>query len=524
MSKVITSAQAAELVKDGDRVVMSGFIGMAHPQEVTYAIEDRFLNTGHPRDIDLVFPTNVGDGTDKLGMNHLAHEGLLRSIVGGHWNLVPALQKLVVDNKVQAWNLPIGTLAQLMREIAGNRPGVITKIGLNTFVDPRLQGGKMNDITKEDLVEVMTIDGEEYLRYKPFKKLNVGVIRGTYADLKGNMTMDKEAAILEALAMAEAVKNTGGIVIAQVEDIVENGTLNPKDVKVPGILVDYIVKGTPANHWQTYMDPYKPELSGQIKKPLAAMEKMPLNARKVISRRAAMELSKNAVVNLGIGIPEGIAKVANEENLPGMQMTVEAGNIGGVPSSGVGFGSATNPDCTIDSPAMFDFYDGGGLDQAFLGLAECDSNGNINVSRFGPKIAGCGGFINITQSTPVVVFCGTFTAKGLKQNIGDGRLEIVSEGQIKKFKKDVEQITFSAEFAKKAGQKVLYVTERAVFELRDGVFTLTEIAPGIDLQKDVLDQMDFAPAVAEDLKLMDERIFKDEPMNLLADQEAKAAA
>lgn len=515
MSKVITPAQAADLVKDGDRIVMSGFIGMCHPQEVTYAIEKRFLETGHPRDLDLLFPTNVGDGTDALGMNHLAHDGLLRSIVGGHWNLVPALQKLVTENKVQAWNLPIGTLAQLLREIAGNRPGVITKIGLNTFVDPRLQGGKMNDVTKDDLVELMVIDGEEYLRYKSFKKINVGVIRGTYADENGNMTMEKEAAFLEALAMAEAVKNTGGIVIAQVEDVVANGTLNPKDVKVPGILVDYIVKGTPANHWQSYLDPYKPEFSGQIKRPLDALEPMPLNARKVISRRAAMELTPNAIVNLGIGIPEGIANVANEEGLPGLKMTVEAGNIGGVPDSGVGFGACTNPECTIDSPAMFDFYDGGGLDQAFLGLAECDKTGNINVSRFGPRIAGCGGFINITQSTPVVVFCGTFTAGGLKEKIGDGKLEIVNEGRIKKFKDSVEQVTFSSEFAKKAGQKVLYVTERAVFELKDGVFTLVEIAPGVDLQKDILDQMEFKPAIAEDLKLMDERIFKDEPMGMV---------
>lgn len=516
MAKIISPEQAAELIQDGDRVVMSGFIGMCHPQEVTYAIEDRFLKTGHPRDIDLFFPTNVGDGTDKLGMNHLGHEGLLRSIVGGHWNLVPALQKLVVDNKVQAWNLPIGTLEQLLREIAARRPGVITKIGLNTFVDPRLEGGKMNDITKDDLVEVIEIGGEEYLRYKPFDNLNVGVIRGTYADENGNLTMSKEAAFLDALALAQAVKNKGGIVIAQVEDIVESGTLSPKDVKVPGILVDCIVKGTPDNSWQTYLDPYKPEFSGQIKKPLGALAPMPLNARKVVSRRAAMELSKNAVVNLGIGMPEGIANVANEEGLPGLKLTVEAGNIGGVPASGVGFGACTNPECTIDSPSMFDFYDGGGLDQAFLGLAECDSTGNINVSRFGPKIAGCGGFINITQSTPVVVFCGTFTAKGLKEKIGDGKLEILQEGQVKKFKKDVEQITFSSQFAQKADQKVLYVTERAVFELKDGVFTLTEIAPGVDLQKDILDQMEFTPAIDENLKLMDERIFKDEPMGLNA--------
>lgn len=521
MSKLKTMEEALKLIHDGDTVGVGGFIGMAHPQEISIGIEDSFLKTGHPRDLTIVFSAGIGDGTDALGMNHLGHEGLIKRIVAGHWNLVPKLQKLVVDEKCEGYNLPLGTISLLFREIAGHRPGVITKIGLHTFVDPELEGGKMNEKTRqaEDLVEHITIDGEDWLRYKSFP-INAAVLRGTYADEDGNIVMTKEAGFVDNLAIATAAKNNGGKVIVQVEKVVENGTLKPMDVKIPGILVDAVVIGKPENHWQTYLDPYRPEFSGECRIPTDDIEPMPLNARKVISRRSAMELLPGAVVNLGIGMPEGVANVANEEGLPSLQLTVEAGGVGGVPNSGVGFGSVTNPSALLDAPAMFDFYDGGGLDEAFLGLAECDAQGNINVSRFGPKIAGCGGFINITQTAPVVIFCGTFTAKGLKEKIGDGRLEIVQEGKIKKFKKNVEQITFSSEFAKETGQKVLYVTERAVFELRDGVFTLTEIAPGIDLQKDVLDQMEFTPAVAEDLKLMDERLFKDEIMGIKDDSKA----
>jgi propionate CoA-transferase len=518
VSKLITPQEAVKLIKDGDKIGVGGFIGMGHPQELSVAIEDAFLKEGHPKDLTLMFSAGIGDGTDKHGLNHLGHEGLVKRVVAGHWNLIPTFQKLVVDNKIEGYNLPLGTISLMFREIAGHRPGVITKIGLKTFVDPRIEGAKMNDMTRqaEDLVELVEIDGEEWLRYKSFP-LDVAILRGTYADEDGNITMEREAAFLDNLAIATAVKNSGGKVIVQVKEVVQNGTLNPMDVKIPGILVDAVVIGQPENHWQTYLDEYRPEFSGEVKIPTDAIEPMPLNARKVVCRRAAMELDPTAVINLGIGMPEGVANVANEEGLPGLKLTVEAGGIGGVPNSGVGFGSVTNPTCIIDEPAMFDFYDGGGLDQAYLGLAECDQYGNINVSRFGPRIAGCGGFINITQTAPVVVFCGTFTAKGLKEKIGNGKLEIVQEGAVKKFKKDVEQITFASEYAKQTGQKVLYVTERAVFELKDGVFTLTEIAPGIDLQKDVLDQMEFVPAIAQDLKLMDERLFKDEIMGIKAE-------
>lgn len=514
MSKIISLEQAVSMIKDGDKIGIGGFIGSGHPQEFSVGIEESFLKSGHPRDLTIMFSAGIGDGTDRLGLNKLGHEGLLKRIIGGHWGLIPKLQRLVFENKVEGYNLPLGTISLLFREIAGHRPGVITKVGLKTFVDPRLEGGKMNERSKEDLVELMHIDGEEWLRYKSFP-LNVALIRATYCDEDGNATMEKEAATLDSLSIAQAAKNSGGIVLLQVEKVVQNGTLDPRKVKIPGIYVDGIVVSRPENHWQTYEAPYNPALSGEVKVPVDSIAPMPLNPRKVVCRRAAMELDPKAIINLGIGMPEGIANVANEEGLPGLKLTVEAGGIGGVPMAGTAFGTCTNPDAIIDQPYQFDFYDGGGLDQAFLGLAECDKDGNINVSRFGPKIAGCGGFINITQTAPVVVYCGTFTASGLKESFADGKLTIVQEGKIKKFKENVEQITFSAQYAHEVGQKVMYVTERAVFELLEGKLTLTEIAPGVDLQKDILDQMEFMPAISENLKEMDACLFREEKMGLV---------
>lgn len=514
MSKIISLEQAVSMIPDGATVGIGGFIGSGHPQEFSVGIEESFLKSGHPRDLTIMFSAGIGDGTDRLGLNKLGHEGLLKRIIGGHWGLIPKLQRLVFENKVEGYNLPLGTISLLFREIAGHRPGVITKVGLKTFVDPRLEGGKMNERSKEDLVELMHIDGEEWLRYKSFP-LNVALIRATYCDEDGNATMEKEAATLDSLSIAQAAKNSGGIVLLQVEKVVQNGTLDPRKVKIPGIYVDGIVVSRPENHWQTYEAPYNPALSGEVKVPVDSIAPMPLNPRKVVCRRAAMELDPKAIINLGIGMPEGIANVANEEGLPGLKLTVEAGGIGGVPMAGTAFGTCTNPDAIIDQPYQFDFYDGGGLDQAFLGLAECDKDGNINVSRFGPKIAGCGGFINITQTAPVVVYCGTFTASGLKESFADGKLTIVQEGKIKKFKENVEQITFSAQYAHEVGQKVMYVTERAVFELLEGKLTLTEIAPGVDLQKDILDQMEFMPAISENLKEMDARLFREEKMGLV---------
>jgi propionate CoA-transferase len=512
LKKVIPVEDAVSVLQDADVLATSGYGGHGVPEQLLVALEKRFLDTGRPRGLTLIHATGQGDAKEK-GLNLLAHEGLLQRVIGGYFGLTPKIGRLIQENKIQAYNLPEGVITHLYRDIAAGKPGSLSRVGLGTFVDPRLEGGKLNRITVEDIVEVMTIDGKEYLFYKTFP-INVAFIRGTTADPDGNITTEKEALLLENLALAIAARNSHGYVICQVERVAAEGSLDSRHVRLPGVLVDAVVVAEPQYHTQTYGTAYNPALSGEVRIPVKTLPPLPLDDKKIIARRAAIELLPNSAVNLGIGLPDNVGRVASEEKIYDlMTLTVDPGVMGGVPAGGADFGAAINCQAVIDHCSHFDFIDGGGLDCAFLGFAECDRLGNVNASRFADRIAGCGGFINISQNAKKAVFMGNFTAGGAQFAVDEGHLRIVREGKVSKFVERVAQVTFSGPLAAQQRKNVLYVTERCVFRLTSAGLTLAEVAPGIDIERDILAHLPFRPLIDRPAT-MDSAIFAPRPMGL----------
>jgi acyl CoA:acetate/3-ketoacid CoA transferase len=504
----ITADEAIALIRPGDTLAIGGSGGgLLEPDLLLEALGRRYRETGGPAGLTLVHTTGIGDRAGG-GMDHLAQPGLARRIIAGNWGMAPKMSELADQGAFEAYNFPQGVLSQLFREIAAGRPGVVTHVGIGTFCDPRVEGGRLNHVTTENLVEVVELGGREWLFY-PALDLDVCFIRGTTADENGNISLEQEGARLEMLAMAQATRNCGGLVIAQVKQVARRGSLDPRLVVVPGICVDAVVVHPEQRQVVTHA--YNPAFSGEIKAALSSLETFPLDQRKVVARRAVAEIRDGDVVNLGVGIADGVAAVAAEEGWSDhFTLTIEQGLVGGVPARGVIFGVATNPDAILDQPSQFDFYDGGGIDIAFLGFAQIDLEGNVNVSKFGNRVIGTGGFVNISQNASTVVFCGTFTAGGLVATPSNGRLTLENEGRNRKFVPTVDQITFSADEARRRGQRILYVTERAVFELGPRGLVLIEVAPGVDLETDVLKLLDWPVELAANLRTMDSAIF-DEP-------------
>jgi len=513
LKKIVEAADAVAVIHDGDVVASVGYGGNGTPDQLFVALEKRFVETAAPRDLTLVFSTGQGDMKER-GLNRLAHEGLVKRVIGGYFGLSPAIEKLIVDNRIEAYNLPEGIITHMYRNIGAGKPGTLSRVGLGTYVDPRQDGGRMNALTTEDIVRLMEIDGEEYLFYKSFP-IQVALIRGTTADPDGNITAERESLALENLALAIAARNSGGIVLAQVERVAAEGSLDARLVKVPGVLVDCVVLAEPEHHMQTYGTQFNPAFSGELRVPQKVVRTVELDDRKLIARRALFELTPNCVINVGVGsVPDQVPLVASEERIADLlTLTVDPGVIGGVPMSGLDFGAAVNYQAVIDHGSAFDFIDGGGLDAAFLGFGECDAAGNVNASRFGRRIPGCGGFIDISQNAKKLIFVGTFSSGGLELAVEDGRVRIIKEGKFPKFVERIGQTTFSANYAQRWQQDVLYVTERCVFRLGASGLTLTEVAPGIELERDILARLPFKPAI-DGPREMDPAIFRPATMGL----------
>ncbi|MDD7910883.1 acyl CoA:acetate/3-ketoacid CoA transferase [Pseudovibrio exalbescens] len=494
-AEFLSAQDAAALIKDGDTIAISGNgAGMISAEEILEAIETRFLETGHPRDLTLVHSLGLGD-RDRMGTNRFAHEGMVKRVIAAHFTWSPKMQQLVRDEKVEAYCFPGGVVQHLLREIGAGRPGLFTHSGLGTFVDPRQQGGKCNARTTEDLVELMEVDGKEILRYKPFK-VDVAIVRGTYADTKGNISPEEESIDMDIHSMALAAHNSGGLVLAQVRQVVAQGALHARHVRIPGIMVNGVVAAP--EQPQFYGRSYDLTVSGAKRAYLGeATADIPAKLeRRIIARRAALELKENASLNFGFGIPGGIFGVVAEQGIGDrLWMSLEQGIHNGRMLDDALFGAASNTDAIIPSIEQFDYYSGGGIDVTFLGMGEADRHGNVNVSHLGGNLIGPGGFIEIAQNAKKVVFCGTFDAAGAKVAFVGGKLAVIQPGKVRKFTQKVAAITFSGAFARQSGQEVLYITERAVFRLSDEGLEIIELAPGIEPERDIFPFMDFRPGL-----------------------------
>jgi acyl CoA:acetate/3-ketoacid CoA transferase len=518
---ILTADEAARLVPNGATVTVSSSAAQLVPEKLLGAIESRFLASGEPRDLTVVFPVAIGDSFGTVGLDHLAYPGLIKRLIGGSYVNAPAskpspkIYAMIHAGEVEAYNLPLGVLMHLHRDIAARKPGVITKIGLGTFVDPRDQGGRMNGITPPDLVEVVQLRGEEWLLYRAFP-IDVAIIRGTTADMHGNLTLEHEGVVLSVLAQAMAAHNSGGKVIAQVKRVAAAGTLSPHLVKVPGILVDAVVVD-PEQRMNTGIA-YDPAISGEAPTATLPTEPLPQGPEKVIARRALCQLRPGDIVNLGFGISSLVPQAALDEGVFGqLDFTVEQGAIGGLPLTGFAFGASHNPEAIIDSAAQFDLIDGGGVTVGCLSFAEVDGSGNVNVSRLAAQphvLAGAGGFINVAQGTRKLLYCGTLTAGGLDVRIEDCKVRIVQDGRFAKFVVRAQHVTFNGSLAARQGQEVWYITERAVFRLTTDGLVLVEVAPGVDVERDIRARVGFPLRLAPDVRAMEARLFRSEPMGL----------
>lgn len=509
---ILTAEQAAGLVRDADTLIVGGNGGTGAAEAILAALEERFLSGAGPHGLTLINVTGVGAVTEK-GLCHLAHEGMIARVIGGNFGLQVPFMRLVRDELIDAYNFPQGVMSQLCRAMAAKHPGVLTHVGLKTYMDPRQDGGRMNARTTLPLVDLLDLHGQEWLLYRMPGPPDVAIIRGTSADEDGYISMEHEGTTREDLSIAQAVHNAGGTVICQVKRIVKRGSLHPQMVKIPGFLVDHVV--LEPGQMQTYGTLHDPARCGETHVPVAMIAPDPLTERRVIARRAAFELRPRDVVNLGVGISAMIPNVAAEEGIEDLiTLTVESGVVGGVPGHAREFGTAINPRAILDQAYQFDFYDGGGLSCAFLSFAEVDEAGNVNVTRFGERRDGSGGFIDITQNAKRLIFNGTMTGGKLDIAVENGRLSIRRDGAFRKFVPQVGQVSFSAARAAERRQQVSYVTERAVFQLEEGAVTLTEIAPGVRLEEDVLAHMGFAPRISPHLREMDARIFRPGPMGI----------